>query len=53
MFDLRYLCDNQLDALHEALRVVVMKDVHVYTLIAASKERLAVLISLDAAPYCC
>lgn len=51
MLNLFNLIDNQLDALHESLRVVVVQNVHIDTLIAACKECIAVLIGLDAASY--
>ena len=53
MLDFLDLVDNELDALHETLRFMVVEDVHVYTLIAASKECIVVLIGLNAAPDSC
>lgn len=53
MLNLLDLRNNQLDAPHEAFGVMVMEDVHIHTLVAASKERLAVLISLDTASDRC
>jgi hypothetical protein len=53
MLDLLDLVDNQLNALHETLRIMVVQNVHVHTLIAASKEGIAILIGLNAAPDSC
>jgi hypothetical protein len=47
------LVDNQLDALHETLRSMIVQDVHIHTLIAASKERITILIGLNAASDSC
>ena len=43
------LVDNQLNAPHEPFRVMIVQNVHVHALIAASKERIPVLIGLDIA----
>lgn len=53
MLDFLDLADNQLNALHETLRVVVVQDVHVHTLIAASKERITIPIGPNAASDSC
>lgn len=53
MLNLLDLVYNQLNALHEALRIMVVQNVHIYTLITASKECFAVLIRLDIASDRC
>lgn len=51
VLNLLNLSHHQFNTIHEALRVMIMKDVHIHTLVPASKECVAVLISLDAASY--
>ena len=51
MLDLFDLIDNQFNALHETLGIVVVQNVHIHTLIPACKERIAELVSLNAASY--
>lgn len=51
MLDLLDLIDDQVNALHETLRIMVMQDVHINTLISASEKRIAELVCLDAASY--
>jgi hypothetical protein len=53
VLNLLNLGNNQFDALHEALGVMVVQDVHIDTLVAARKECVAVLISFDTAAYRC
>lgn len=53
MLHLLDLSNNDLDALHEALRVVIVQYIHVYALITACKERITVPISLDTTSYGC
>lgn len=51
MLDFLDLIDDQLNARHEALGIVIMHDIHIYTLVAAREECIAVLIGFNAASY--
>ena len=53
MLNLLDLIYNQLNALHEAFWIMVVQNVHIYTLATASKECFAVSIRLDTASDCC
>lgn len=51
MLDSFDLIDNQFDALHETLGIMVVQDIHIHALIPACKKCIAELVRLDAASY--